>query len=117
MLKITLHDSASELRFKLEGKLSGPWVAELRQCWLTAQSTTHDRKTVLDLAELDFVDPQGQSLLEEMHRQGVTLTAMSPFIRAIIDDFSRSKRCDTVEAKPPHAGRSPVSARPGSGTI
>lgn len=117
MLKITLHDSASELRFKLEGKLSGPWVAELRQCWLTAQSTTHDRKTVLDLAELDFVDPQGQSLLEEMHRQGVTLTAMSPFIRAIVDDFCRSRRCDTVEAKPSHVARPQTTARRGSGTI
>src|ERR1035441_7536831 len=26
MLKITLHDSAGELRFRLEGRLSGAWV-------------------------------------------------------------------------------------------
>jgi len=117
MLKITLHDSAQELRFKLEGRLSGPWVAELRQCWLTAQSTVHDRKTVLDLAELDFVDPQGQSLLEDMHRQGVTFVAMSPLIRAILDAFNRSQGCDTVEAKPSHVARSPVTAKRGSGTI
>ena len=61
MLKITLHDSSDELRFKLEGKLSGPWVGELRQCWQTAASTTHGRNTILDLREVDFVDPEGQS--------------------------------------------------------
>ncbi len=117
MLKITLHDSASELRFKVEGRLSGPWVGELRQCWLTAQSTTQNRKTVLDLAELDFVDPEGQSLLEEMHGQGVTLVAASPFIRAIIDDISRPRRYDTVEDQSPHVVRSDSERRSGSGTV
>src|SRR6516162_1188194 len=60
MLKITLHDSAGEFRLKLEGRLSGPWVRELEQCWKTASSTTHGRKTVVDLGEVDFVDPPGQ---------------------------------------------------------
>ena len=117
MLKITLHDSASALRFKLEGRLSGPWVGELRQCWQTARSTTKNRKTVLDLAELDFVDPQGQSLLEEMHRQGVTLVAMSPLIRAIVDDVYRSRRCDTVEDQPSHVARSQSSGGPDPGAV
>src|SRR5690349_12989903 len=31
MLKITIHDSAAELRIRLEGRLNGPWVNELRQ--------------------------------------------------------------------------------------
>jgi hypothetical protein len=96
MLKITLHDSASELRFKLEGRLSGPWVKELRQCWQTAQSTTRDRRTVLDLGELDFVDPEGQSLLEDMHRHGVQLAAMTPFIRAIVEEICVSCRSSAV---------------------
>jgi hypothetical protein len=117
MLKITLHDSASELRFKLEGRLSGPWVGELRQCWQTARSTTRDRKTLLDLADLDFVDPEGQSLLEEMHRQGVTLVAMSPFIRAIVDEVCHAHRCATVEEQSSHVTRSPDAARPDSGAV
>lgn len=115
MLKITLHDSASELRFRLEGKLSGLWVAELRQCWQTAQSTTRNRKTVLDLADLDFVDPEGQLLLEDMHRQGVTLLAMTPFIRAIVDEVCHSRRCATVEEQPLHVAR--ATARSDSGTV
>src|SRR6185436_4318344 len=75
MLKITLHDSVAELRIRLEGRLSGPWVGELRQCWRTASSTTEGRITVLDLGEVDFVCPDGQQLVAEMHAEGVRLMA------------------------------------------
>jgi anti-anti-sigma regulatory factor len=100
MLKITLHDSARELRLRLEGKLSGPWVRELRQCWQTAASTTEGRRTVLDLREVDFVDLDGQSLLAEMHGAGVRLVAVTPLIQAVVQEISRVPRCATVEEKP-----------------
>ena len=100
MLKITLHDSADELRFRLEGRLSGAWVGELRQCWLTAQSTVGDRKTTLDLGEVDYVDADGQALLAEMFRQRVALKAVTPLIREMIQEIARVNRCVTVERAP-----------------
>jgi anti-anti-sigma regulatory factor len=100
MLKITLHDSAGELRFRLEGRLSGAWVGELRQCWLTAQSTTQRRKTVLDLGEVDYVDAGGQALLAEMSQQGVQLKAITPLIREVVQEIERGGRCATVEGAP-----------------
>ena len=96
MLKITLHDSATEFRLKLEGRLSGPWVHELEQCWKTASSTTHGRKTVLDLAEVDFVDPAGESLLAHMHSQGVELVAVTPLICALLQQICRAPACARV---------------------
>ena len=100
MLKITLHDSARELRFKLEGKLSGPWVGELHQSWHTAESTTQDRRTIVDLGEVDFIDPDGQALLRKMHREGVLIVAVTPFIRAIVEEIGCPSCYDTVEEKP-----------------
>jgi len=100
MLKITLHDSADELRFRLEGRLSGAWVGELRQCWQTALSTVHGRKTTLDLGEVDYVDADGQSLLAEMFRQGVSLKAVTPLIREVVQEIEQSGRCATVERAP-----------------
>ena len=97
MLKITLHDSAGEFRLKLEGRLSGPWVNELEQCWKTASSTTHGRKTVLDLGEVDFVDPAGESLLARMHAEDVELAAVTPLIRAVVRECCRAPACGTVE--------------------
>ena len=102
MLKITLHDSAGELRLRLEGRLSGAWVGELRQCWLTALSTIHDRKTILDLGEVDYVDAEGQSLLAEMFQHGVSLKAVTPLIREVVQEIERSGRCATVEGAPAH---------------
>ena len=96
MLKITLHDSADEFRLTLEGRLSGLWVRELAQCWQTASSTTQGRKTVLDLGEVDFVDPEGETLLAIMHREGVELLAVTPLIRGVLDEVCRGTACATV---------------------
>jgi len=100
MLKITLHDSAGELRFRLEGRLSGAWVGELRQCWLTAQSTVRSRKITLDLGEVDYVDADGQSLLTDMSQQGAVIKAVTPLIREIVQEIERNARCARVEEAP-----------------
>jgi len=99
MLKITIHDSSKELRFRLEGKLSGPWVSELRQCWLTAASTTVGRGTVLDLEEVDFLDDCGRALVREMAARGVRIAASTPLIRSLVEEAC-SAGYDSVEGKP-----------------
>ena len=96
MLKITLHDSAREFRLKLEGRLSGLWVQELEQVWKTARSTTHGRRTVLDLGEVDFVDPAGESLLAHMHAEGFELAAVTPLIQALVREICQAPACGTV---------------------
>ena len=96
MLKITIHDSAAEFRFHLEGRLSGPWVEELRQCWRTAASTTVGRITVLDLCDVDFIDPAGQRLVSEMHARNVRLVAATPLIQSIVEEVCHATGCGTV---------------------
>lgn len=98
MLKITVHDTASEFRLRLEGKLAGLWVRELGQCWQTAASslagrTLAGRKIILDLREVDFVDEEGQALMCRMSHAGVKFVAATPLIRDILT------RCATVEDK------------------
>ena len=88
MLKITIHDTAPELRLVLEGRLAGAWVGELRQCWRTAASTTQLRATLLDLREVDFVDSEGQALLAEMHAAGVRMEASCPLIQHIVEEIA-----------------------------
>jgi len=120
MLKITMHDSASELRFQLEGRLAADWVGELRQCWETASSTTGGRATILDLGDVDFIDQQGQALLSEMFRSGVLLVAVTPLIQSLVDESCEQFRCGNVEAKPTrrsHAFVCPDSTRSDSRAV
>ena len=109
MLKITIHDSAEELSFGLEGRLCGAWVDELRQCWRAAASTTVGCSIVLDLREVDFVDSAGQSLVAEMARAGVRVLVSSPLIQALV------AQCGSVEeqrgARPDDLFRSQRAAR------
>ncbi len=103
MLKITIEDSSRELRFRLEGKLAGPWVGELRQVWQTAASTTAGRSTVTDLSDVDFVDECGQALLREMHHGGVGLVGVTPIMQAVMEEITESVHCATVEERSPLA--------------
>ena len=98
MLKITICDSANELRLRLEGRLAGAWVGELRQCWRTASSTTALRDAVLDLRDVDFVDSDGQALLAEMHQEGVRLEAFGPLTQHLVEEIAGAD-CATFEGQ------------------
>lgn len=118
MLKITILDSAREMRFRLEGRLSGPWVAELRQCWQTAASTTANRATVADLREVDFVDDDGRDLLADMHRAGVRLQAVTPLIQSVVEEACGAPVYGRVESvRPADAVLRADSSGSGSSTV
>jgi anti-anti-sigma regulatory factor len=71
MLKITVHDTAGQLRIALEGRLAGAWVCELEQCWHTARASHPRRPLTVDLTSVTFVDQAGRYLLQLMHRDSV----------------------------------------------
>jgi ABC-type transporter Mla MlaB component len=83
MLRITHApgcDSVSTLR--LEGKLLGPWVAELaRSC--NAVSCSPDCLR-LDLSAVTFVDGPGVALLRDLLGRGVTLGACSGLVAELL---------------------------------
>ena len=108
MLKITLFESPGELRLGLEGSLSGLWAGELRRCWKEAASAAPSRKTVVDLREVDFVDGDGESALEEMQRAGARLVAATPVIQAVVRKISHAARCATVKEQPARPTDAPV---------
>ncbi len=88
MLRVTIHDSSSELRLHLEGKLAGPWVREVELCWQTAQSVTADRTVTVDLRDVDFVDSAGERVLAAMHEQGVRLLAGGLMTQGVVSKIT-----------------------------
>jgi len=79
MLKISQAGKANySVTLKLEGRVVGPWVDELRQvCGLIV---SEGRKLKLDLAEVSFADVDGVVMLTSLKSRGVTITNCSPFV-------------------------------------
>ena len=79
MLKISKAGKGNHsVTLKLEGRVVGPWVGELRQaCELILSD---DRKLKLDLAEVSFADADGVVTLTRLKSRGVTFIHCSPFV-------------------------------------
>lgn len=69
MLRISVSDSTSGTTVKLEGKVVGPWVEELRTCWRSLAPSLGSRALCLDLREVSFVDANGKELLREIYQK------------------------------------------------
>ena len=83
MLKITeTARNDSGRTFKLEGKLLGPWVDELRTA--CTQPLARLEQVALDLAAVNFVNAAGAELLRELIRQGIIITKCSAFVAQML---------------------------------
>ncbi|HKB35997.1 MAG TPA: hypothetical protein VKD72_06055 [Gemmataceae bacterium] len=78
--RITGADSAQTI--KLEGKLLGPWVDEVREA--CAQAMARSGRTRLDLVAVTFADAAGVALLRELIRQGVEIAACSGYVAELL---------------------------------
>ena len=85
MLRIARVDdgaSNSIRTLKLEGKLLGPWVDELRRTCEELQTSPSGLR--LNLAGVTFSDPAGIELLGDLIQRGATLDACSGFIEELL---------------------------------
>jgi len=83
VLKITvIARNDSGRTFKLEGKLLGPWVDELRI--VCTQPFDRLEQVGLDLAAVTFVNAAGTELLRELIRQGIIITQCSAFVAELL---------------------------------
>ena len=79
MLKISQTGKANHsVTLKLEGRVVGPWVGELRRVCETLLSESRALK--LDLADVTFADADGVAVLTGFKTRGVTLKDCSPFV-------------------------------------
>jgi anti-anti-sigma regulatory factor len=89
MLRITTHTAADMLTFQVEGRLVGPWVTELRDCWQKTVASRGQRVARVDLRAVTFVDAAGRELLADLYRQGATLLACDCQMKAIVAEIEQ----------------------------
>jgi hypothetical protein len=92
VLKITLTETATELRWTLQGRLVTPWVRELRKSWAAANQTRERRTCVVDLNDVTLIDEGGEKLLRTMAREGVTLIGNGVFLRNLVEELQRGDK-------------------------
>jgi hypothetical protein len=79
MLRISLIvEGVRGVIFRLEGRVVGPWVAELRKA--CEKVLEEKRGLTLELSEVMFASREGVALLRELKAQGVVLSGCSPFL-------------------------------------
>jgi anti-anti-sigma regulatory factor len=88
MLRITVNDSQRALTFQLEGRLAGPWVRVLEECWQSTLAGRRDQFLRLDLTEVTFIDAAGKACLADLHRQGAELVAADCLTKAVVAEIT-----------------------------
>jgi hypothetical protein len=80
MIRVTVVEATLEsARLRVEGRLTGPWVAELQQsCDVNALSD--GVQLDLDIGDVSFVDGAGLALLKSLRGRGVNLMRVPPLV-------------------------------------
>jgi ABC-type transporter Mla MlaB component len=85
LLRITIQKGSGPATLKLEGKLAGPWVEELKDVW---GSVSPNEPVLVDLFDVSFVDTSGKDLLAQMWQGGADFVADSPFMKQVIEEVT-----------------------------
>jgi anti-anti-sigma regulatory factor len=70
------------------GRLTGPWVAELRR---TVAEETGDSRLVLDLTDVSFADHDGLTFLLSLSGEARVALRCSPFLTEQLSTASKAK--------------------------
>jgi hypothetical protein len=84
---------------KLEGRVTGPWVEELRRAWISSTKVAGGEPINVELSGVSFVDAKGRDLLLRMQRESVDLKGASGFLRQLLNDGNERKSNKVQDAK------------------
>jgi len=91
MLRITIAETLSEQRWTLEGQLVEPWVSELKSSWTKTETARRERKCVVDLTAVTFIDKGGEKALAQLFKDGAELFATGCYTRHVVHNIARKK--------------------------
>jgi outer membrane protein len=92
MLRITTQKKRGKTVLSIEGRLAGPLVGTLEQCWRELRGASPEEKLHVNLCGVSFIDAAGKMLLKEIHRQGGELVAEGCLNQAIVEEIVKSEK-------------------------
>jgi anti-anti-sigma regulatory factor len=89
MLRTTIHNEPGSLTFQLEGRLAGPWVRDLEECWKNELARQRRPTLRVDLTGVTFIDAAGQACLAGMHHEGAEFIAADCLTKAVVAEITK----------------------------
>jgi outer membrane protein TolC len=99
MLRITTETKRGKVTLSVEGRLAGPWVSALEQCWRELYAATPRQRFSINLCGVSFIDNAGKMLLREIHRLGGELIAEGCLNQAIVSEIAGPKQRSKGEGR------------------
>ena len=88
MLRITVVESSPRaITLRVEGRIAGPWVEELRTACNT-HTSSNPVQLCLELEDVSFVDAAGVACLKQLEEQGVRFSRVSSFLTELFKNDS-----------------------------
>ena len=90
MLRITVEENSKAMVIKLEGRIAGPWAAELDRLWKETAPAVAQRNLSLDLRETTFADAGGIRVLRAIYSQtGAEILTGTPWTEYLAEEVAR----------------------------
>ena len=90
MLRISIEENPQAAVIKLEGRVAGPWVAELSRVWVETAPQLAYKNLALDLRNVTYADNAGTQVLRGIYAQtGAELVAGTPWTQFLAEQITR----------------------------
>ncbi len=93
MFRISIIDTQAQRKLVVEGKLSDPWLNELRTTWRNASHELEGRKLVIDLNSLTSISHQGEDAILDLMREGAKFSCAGILTRHVLKRLARRCQC------------------------
>jgi hypothetical protein len=89
MLKISIIEGHTQRRLIVEGKLVGPWAAELKGASEKANTNLLGRKLVIDMRQVSAISQEAENVLLELMQKGVKFHGRGVFTKHVLKQIAR----------------------------
>ncbi len=90
-LRITTQQVDHTIRITLEGRVAGPWAAELGRAWADLAPSVRNNKLTIDLRNTTFADMRGLEVLRTIYATTQAhLIANTPWTEHLAQEITRT---------------------------
>jgi len=93
MFKISIVDTPAQRKLVVEGRLTEPWVEELRTSWRSVSRNLDGRKVIIDLSSLTVISREGEDAIFDLMKQGAKFSCAGILTRHVLKGLARRCQC------------------------